>query len=343
MVRIAARGVAGGGGAEDRVGGDGVDVDGRAGRRAAEVRERSEPGAFRELLVSLLVEGRLEHFALGTGDLAEARLRAQEWSRELVRDGAGPFRLARPREATIAVFWHANPMACTYTTLLTQPARGAGGPVVVRGRGWRVLVVESDPAVRRALGQWLARDPGVARVDGVAQARESVTRGGDWDVVLANREQPAAALRTLATLDGTVRPRLVTHGCFADSDAIFASFSGVSRGYILCRVVPDRLLAPLTDAFPRGRSVGERTRTGRSGGIFSRSSSRVGRGRRGRRRSRRGGNWRSWTCWRGDSRQGSREGAGDQRVDRAQPSESEYLAKYGVRTRTEAVVRHLQK
>lgn len=300
------------------------------------------PGGHRELLVSLPVEGRLEHFALGTGDLAEARLRARDWQRELVRDGPGPFRLAHPREATIAVFWHANPMACTYTTLLTQPARGAGGPGVTRARGWRVLVVESDPAVRRALGIWLARDPSVARVDGVAQARESVTRGGDWDVVLANREQPAAALRTLATLDGAVRPRLVTHGCFADSDAIFASFSGVSRGYILCRVAPALLLAPLTEPFPEGPVRG-RTDEDRQIRRYFQSIFEPGEAAAGQPAELTGRELEILDLL--------ARGFADKEVGRelgisvwtVHSHLKRIFAKYGVRTRTEAVVRHLQK
>jgi DNA-binding NarL/FixJ family response regulator len=303
------------------------------------------PGFHRELLVSVRLEGGVEHYALGTEDVGEARLRARELQGELGRDGPARFRLSHAREATIAVFWHANPMACTYTTLLTQPARGAGGgggTTPVRARGWRVLVVESDAAVRRALASWLAQDAGVARVDGMAQATEGGARG-DWDLVLANREQPASAVRALAASGGEAGPRLVTHGCFADSDAIFASFSGVSRGYVLCRVPPGQLLAPLTQAFPEGPGRGgreeERQIKRYFQSIFEPDSPAVL------------GQPAELTLRELEILDLLARGFADKEVGRelgisvwtVHSHLKRIFAKYGVRTRTEAVVRHLQK
>ncbi len=218
------------------------------------------PGFERELFAELVHEGVTGHVPLGTEDLAVAQWRAGELQAELRRDGWPKFRLSHARETTVSVFWQANPMTCTYTTFLTFPARfggGAGAAARVErtgsgrdGRGWRILIIEPDGSVRRALAHWLAPVAGVARLDACPLASE-VPQEGAWDLILANREQPAAALRErFAAAAERAVPVLLTHGVFADSDAIFASFSGVSQGYLLRRLPPAELLAPLLHSFP---------------------------------------------------------------------------------------------
>jgi len=71
-------------------------------------------------------------------------------------------------------------------------------------------------------------------------------------VVLANQNEPLADLRSMLRPWQSAGPLLLTHGVFADSDAIFASVSGVSRGYLLKRLLPPALVAPLVNAFPEG-------------------------------------------------------------------------------------------
>jgi DNA-binding NarL/FixJ family response regulator len=164
--------------------------------------------------------------------------------------------LGWPLEVTVAVFWQSNPMICTYTTLLTFPAREGGGvPMEARARGWRVLVVEPDGAVRRALVHWLRRSERVALVLGVPMPMVA-RRAKDWHLVLANHNQPMAALRAFADRAGAggQPARLLTHGLFRDSDAIFASVSGVARGYFLRRLPPSDLLEPVLGSLPEGPS-----------------------------------------------------------------------------------------
>lgn len=208
-------------------------------------------GFDRELFATLTFQGRTEHVALGTEDPGAARLRAEDLQRDLRQQGWETFNRSQAREATLAVFWQANPMACTYTTLLTAPARSPLAPPRRSvGQGWRILVVEPADDVRRALLFWLGQAVGAARVEG-RSSPAGVHRAHAWDLILANREQPAPALRELIGSSPTA-PRLLTHGVFADSDAIFASFSGVSLGYLLRRLPPASLLAPLVTAFPEG-------------------------------------------------------------------------------------------
>ncbi len=212
------------------------------------------PGFTRELFAEVIQGGVREQLALGTEVMNEARLRAAEVQAELLAGGWSRLQLTRSREVTVAVFWQADPMTCTYTTLLSIPAAsGMPGSASPRPRGWRVLVVEPDGAVRRALVHWLAACPAAGQVLGSPLATETPVEQ-PWDLILANRDEPPAALRRLAAGPEPSRPptRILTHGLFADSDAIFASVSGVSRGYFLRRLPPARLLEPLVASFPDG-------------------------------------------------------------------------------------------
>lgn len=211
----------------------------------------------RELFAEIEHGEKVEQIALGTEDENEGRLRAAEIQAEVLREGWERVCLARSREVTVAVFWQSNPMTCTYTTLLSLPVIGRGGlgasEVNSNPRGWRVLVVEPDGPVRRALVHWLGQGLGTQKVAGYSSP-DAIPADAEWDLVLANRSLPPTAFRrwdaSEANPDSAVR--VLGHGLFADSDAIFASVSGVSRGYFLQRRLPARLLDPLLGAFPEG-------------------------------------------------------------------------------------------
>ena len=125
---------------------------------------------------------------------------------------------------------------------------GAGLGAGVGGGAW------ASRTVRRALAR------GLAAGDDTLEVRDCGTPGQapdgwTWHVALANRTLGPTALRNLERLR---RPGdredawVLEHGIYADSDAIFASVSGVSRGYFLKRLPPGRLLEPLTKAFRDG-------------------------------------------------------------------------------------------
>lgn len=210
----------------------------------------------RELFAEIEFQGEVEQVALGTEDANQGRLRAAEIQAEVMKEGWERVRWGRSREVTVAVFWQANPMICTYTTLLSLPVTG-NAPNLAESlpmpvRGWRVLVIEPDGPVRRAIVHWLGQSPIAMKVSGLPSP-EVASADGPWDVVLANRSFSVAALKPLEERlgpEGGVR--LLSHGLFADSDAIFASVSGVSRGYFLQRLPPSRLLDPLLVSVPDG-------------------------------------------------------------------------------------------
>jgi len=170
--------------------------------------------------------------------------------------------------------------------------------------------------------------------------------GWRWDLALAGRGVGPSGLRQLErvrAVRGWEASWVLEHGVYADSDAIFASVSGVSRGYFLKRQPPAALLEPLLKGLPEGpvRQRPEAERLVRRyfqatlepadaggegpGPAFSVREIQVldllGRG-----------------C--SDKEIGSELGIS---VWTVHSHLKRIFAKYGVRTRTEAVVRHLQK
>lgn len=299
------------------------------------------PGVAQELFVRLAAEGESACFALGTGDANLAALRAAEFQRELAAVGWRQFCLARPRETTVAVVWQANPFLCTYATVLTVPAaQGLPAPAAAP-TGWEVVILEEDGGVRRALAWWAARCPGVLRVTAVAAEHTAPVPENGAFLLLARRAVTEAEdfrrwLQPLAD-----RAVVLPYGLFAESDDIFASISGVSGGYFLRRRSPDRLLDPLARARPEQGPEGLRRQARQyvqrlfaetppeaepveTGGLTPRETEVLDLLARGRL---------------------------DKEVARAlgvsvwtvHSHLRRIFAKYGVHTRTEAVVRHLQK
>jgi DNA-binding NarL/FixJ family response regulator len=312
------------------------------------------PGMEREWFAGLRWEGEEAQVALGTEEANTAWMRAREMEAELRRVGWRRFRLGHACEVTVAVFWSANPMACTYTTLTTVPVgRGSGEPELRVGTGilgesrvegermgrrWRVVIVESDGGVRRALLAWVGRHCEVVGLEDGVRGVEGMM-AGSCDVVLVNREQAVGVWREWA--GRTVR--VLTYGVFADSDAIFASFSGVSEGYCLRRVAPEGLLEPLTVGVGEGgaRGVQETERGIRRyfQGMFDTTS------------IRRTSMSPELSAREAEVLEGLSRGLADKELARdlgisiwtVHSHLKRIFGKYGVRTRTEAVVRYLQK
>lgn len=301
------------------------------------------PGLAQELFARLAAGGESACFALGTGDANVAALRAAEFQRELDRDGWRQLCLARPREITVAVVWQPNPFLCTYATMLTVPAaQGLPAAPAARG-GWPLVVLHDEGGTRRAVAWWAARNPGIGAVTtaaGVAALGAVAPATGAW-VLLARRELTETEEFRQAIAAGEGRVYVLPFGLFAESDDIFASISGVGGGYYLRRRSPDRLLEPLARARPEQGPAAVRRQAGQyvqrqfhdappdaspgeTSGLTPRESEVLDLLARGRL---------------------------DKEVARAlgvsvwtvHSHLRRIFAKYGVHTRTEAVVKHLQK
>lgn len=207
-------------------------------------------------------------------------------------------------------------------------------------------MVEPDEAARRAIVYWLSRSAELEDVDGVANLEEAGARGGGgWHLVVCRQDLATSGMRGWAQTAGVGggRPEFVVHGLYRDSDAIFASVSGVTQGYFLRRVLPGRLLEPLMRGSPEGlRHLGDWERHVRRyfQDVFEPEA------KRGESVSVAG-----LTSRETDVLELLRRGCVDKEIARelgisvwtVHSHLKRIFAKYGVRTRTEAVVRHLQK
>lgn len=202
---------------------------------------------------------RIEHgasyrfFPLASADSDVAAQRALEIHREL-RVHGWKLVLARHRsEFTLAVFWHHNPVVCTYTTLYTlfdsQTLRSVRPPAKT---GLSIGLIEPDPSVIPVLHHWIHRQAGVSSVVRFATAAESLLALGNRaiDMLLINRALPDLPATTLLKRLRTIHPKLVSflYGICEDSDQVFSSISGAPSGYFLQRRQADNLFAPIQAA-----------------------------------------------------------------------------------------------
>lgn len=210
--------------------------------------EWAHPGRNSEYSAAIEVEGTRHFFPLQTDQYDQAVARRAELLDTLRRRGWNGLRRSASREITVAIFWLLNPVACTYTTLFTLPVTGRktspGSPTNGRHRV-RVGLVEAEREIAAAVAHWIGEHPGFETA-GVADSWSALDVDL-CDVVLANRALPEIAgderLRT--TRQRHPKTAIFPLGIYPDSDSIFHSVSGVSRGYCFRRRIPTALFEPL--------------------------------------------------------------------------------------------------
>jgi len=201
---------------------------------------------------------RIEHsgaawyFPLNSGDSARAAQRAAEIYSTVVRKGWETACSSFSRELTIAVHWAANPLVWTYTTLHTQvePAPSKRGASPMDSSNRRVALVEPDAGIRATLARYVDRHSGFrcAAAFGDATSAFKHLVHAPPHFVLVNHHLPdmegprfVERLRSLAC----DCPCLL-FSVYEDSGELFKSTPGGSTGYLLKRTPPDELLAPLS-------------------------------------------------------------------------------------------------
>ena len=189
-------------------------------------------------------------FPLGSADFDAAAAKARQLYETVIRRGWEECCRRFRRELIVGFEWCSNPILWTYATIHTvveaMPAVPRQRPET---RGLRnVLVVEEDDGTRRALEWCLNQHAGFRAVacssTGSFQHTFAVCKPC---LVLLNRKL-AERLRfaspgQIAAVRDSV-PAL-TYSLGADGDQLFASTPGGAEGYLLKRVKPDRILEPL--------------------------------------------------------------------------------------------------
>jgi DNA-binding NarL/FixJ family response regulator len=196
-------------------------------------------------------EGIHHYFPLGTDQPKPAAARALEIYRSAVSQGWRKVCARFPREFTVAIFWTARPLACTYTTLHTF-VENVPRPSGFKQAGARKLaLVEAEPEVRRTLEYWLNRQPGfeVAAVYSSLEEAWQTLKRNPPDFVLVNRVlRDAHRVEFAAKIKSLPDLPWFTFGVFEESDQIFISVTGVDAGYFLQRRRPTELLDPVRSA-----------------------------------------------------------------------------------------------
>jgi DNA-binding NarL/FixJ family response regulator len=158
------------------------------------------------------------------------------------------------RELTVGLRWLDDPLAWTYTTIHTWQNRKAMlRPAVRPQRAVRtVAIVEPDKGIRLALASCLDRQAGftcIADYSSAVEALREVARKR-FDLVFVNHILPdrpgAACLEQM----NAVQPELtgLLFSVFEDSDLLFAATPGGASGYMLKRTSPFKMFEPIENA-----------------------------------------------------------------------------------------------
>ena len=217
-------------------------------RKYAEARLRK----IKEFSIRIEHSGSYRYFPLGTDEENCAATKAREIYQTVAARGWDAAFRRFCREITVAIFWAASPAACTYTTLFTfvgdptEAATPAREPVRPPRK---IALIEFDPAVRSTLAFWLNRQPGfrcASVFKSAAEAFVSIERERP-ELLLVNRAlsetPPGTFLQQLSARHPTLPAFMF--GVYEDSDQIFVNLSGVTAGYIFRRRLPTALFEPI--------------------------------------------------------------------------------------------------
>jgi DNA-binding NarL/FixJ family response regulator len=152
------------------------------------------------------------------------------------------------REMTVGFAWCSNPFLWTYATIhtLVAPSRHALPPRAAHAQ--RVLILESDAGIGRALAWCVDQQAGLCSV--ACASEKSFEKAFDTHqpaLVLLNRNMAARigweSPGQVATFRNGV-PALA-YGCSSDANGLFTVEDASTRGCLLIGVKPEHLLKPI--------------------------------------------------------------------------------------------------
>jgi DNA-binding NarL/FixJ family response regulator len=177
--------------------------------------------------------------------------------------------LRLPPEVTIGIHWSANPVAWTYFTARRGTESPVGTPATPRSnRLLSVALVEPDPHLARALQACLDAQPGFQCVIVLAQAIQALSWVKTNRVALLLANENLGDVSGVAFLDRlrhvTYAPPGLLYSVHANSDDLFRSTPGGAIGYLLKRTPGESPLEPLaglpSNSWPDAAEVAARAR-----------------------------------------------------------------------------------
>ena len=198
--------------------------------------------------------GNAYFFPLGTPVAEEAAKRACQIYCSIVKQGWEAGCKSFPRELIVAFEWSANPIMWTYTTVHTLVGRLAQvdiGPASAPVDSKRMLIVETDAGLRRALMWCVNNHPGFYAVP--CESPEKFSQA-----CAARKPQLVLLNRSLAERMGiefsgglTVLKSgalALAYSVSVDGDHMFVATPGGAEGYLLKRVSPANILDQIFQA-----------------------------------------------------------------------------------------------
>ena len=198
--------------------------------------------------------GSAYYFPLGSANLEEAAKLACRIYCHIVKEGWEAACKAFPRELIVAFEWSANPIMWTYTTVHTLVGRLAHVPTTTSPAPralHRVLIIETDAGLRRALTWCINHQPGFCSI--ACESPEKFAKAAAAhkpELVLLNRslaERMGIQFSGgLTSLPGGALT--LAYSVSVDGDHMFVSTPGGAEGYMLKRVSPANVLDPMLQA-----------------------------------------------------------------------------------------------
>lgn len=196
-------------------------------------------------------------FPLGTSDIDAAAAKAARIYQTVLTQGWNNVFQQFPRELIVSFEWCMNPVLWTYTTIHTLVGKRtefAFESAPANPKRQNVLVVELDEGIRRALCWSINQQAGFGSVacDSI-EAFTQALAAQKPRMVLLNRN---LAGRIGFKSTGTIAPiqpgiPMLTYSVHVDGDQMFVSTPGGAGGYLVKRVKPDRLLEPILSVASR--------------------------------------------------------------------------------------------
>ncbi len=236
---------------------------------AAESPDRADRGYWKERLLvrryRFPASGESEHdlaayidhgdgghfFPLGSADPEVAGAQALRIYRAAVKEGWKAVGQTFSRELIISFEWCMEPVLWTYTTIHTLVGRRAEketGSSEAAPNRQRVLVVELDAGIRRALCWCIDQQPGFASApcDSVKLFEHALAAHKPRMVLLNRGLAGRVGFKSVGTIS-PIQPGVpaITYSAHVDGDRMFTSTPGGAGGYLVKRVKPDRLLEPI--------------------------------------------------------------------------------------------------
>jgi DNA-binding NarL/FixJ family response regulator len=205
----------------------------------------------RELSVRIEHEGHSQYFPLGTADEIKGSKLAMRIHQSVINRGWAATNRKFSRELTVALRWLDNPLAWSYATIHTRIEHGV--PVTAnsasRSTETGVAVIEPDPGLRQSLAWCLNHQSGVHCVATFADAAEALRDITRLPVQLALVNHDLPNQQGATVLDSLQRGKTglagLLYSVYEDSEHLFYSTPGGAGGYMLKRTAPFRLLEPM--------------------------------------------------------------------------------------------------